>query len=261
MVTGSNSASPGVSIIIPAWNEAARLSATLAKYLPALENRGEPFEVIVVADGQSDDTYGVANAYSSRNVRSIVFPERLGKGGAVLAGFRAAKFDFVGYLDADGPVSPESVHDMIEVLRECDGVVASRWIAGSRIARPQRFARVVLGRGWNVLVRIVLFLPQKDTQCGAKFFRRSVVIPMLRAVAVTDWAFDVDLLFHLKKAGVQVRENPVTWSDGAGSKLQVHRAVPSMMLSLVGIRLMNMPFSKRIPRSWVTWFRKRWGNL
>lgn len=249
----------GLSVVIPAWNDQARLWSTLTRYLPYLEARGGPFEVIVVIDGQGDDTLGVASHFAPRNVRTLVFPTKQGKGGAVLAGFREAKYDYVGYLDADGPVSPESIHRMIEVLRECDGVVASRWMAGSKIGTPQGWERIILGRGWNLLVRLVLFLPQRDTQCGAKFFKRAVVTPLLRAVAVTNWAFDADLLFHLKIAGCVVRETPIAWSEGGGSKFQVERAVPNMLFSLIGIRLMNLPFANKVPPAWIQWFQGRWG--
>ncbi len=250
----------GLSVVIPAWNDQARLSSTLSRYLPYLEGREGPFEVIVVVDGQDDDTAGVANSYSHRNVRVLAFSHKLGKGGAVLAGLREAQYEYIGYLDADGPVPPESLHQMIDVLKECDGVIASRWVYGSKVDVPQDWERIVLGRAWNLMVRMVLFLPHRDTQCGAKFFKRAVVTPLLKTIAVTNWAFDVDLLFHLKKAGYEVREAPITWSEGGGSKLRVEGAVPRMFVSLIGIRVMNLPFSKRVPQAWVDWFQRRWGE-
>ncbi|HEV2231637.1 MAG TPA: glycosyltransferase [Thermoplasmata archaeon] len=250
----------GLSLIIPAWNEEDRLGRTLREHLPALEARGDPFEVIVVADGQADRTAEVASSFADRGVRVLNFPRKLGKGGAVLAGLREAKFDYVGYLDADGPIPPVEVARLTEALAEFDCVVASRWVRGSTIVRQEPWFNLLAGRGWNFLTRSLLFLPLRDTQCGAKFFRRSVLMPALRAVALTNRAFDVDLLYHLRKRGNHFAEMAVTWKHDPDSRMPIGRAVPVMFLSLVGVRLMNLPIADRVPRRWVRWFLEQWGS-
>lgn len=250
----------GLSIVIPAWNEEDRLRRTLHRYLPALQRRATPFEIVVVADGSDDRTADVARSFASRGVRLLEFPEKLGKGGAVLAGLRACRYDHVGYLDADGPVPAQEVFRMVEALAHCDGVVASRWVRGSRIVRPEPRLNLLAGRVWNFMVRSLLFLPVRDTQCGAKFFRRSVVVPALAAVALTNRAFDVDLLYHLRKDGRELREVPVTWAHDPDSRMPIGKAIPVMFVSLVGVRLMNLPVAHRIPSRWVRVFLDKWGN-
>ena len=252
---------PGLSIVIPAWNEEDRLPRTLERYLPALEARGEPFEVIVVADGQADRTVDVAQAFAARGVRVLTFSEKQGKGGAILAGLRAARYDLVGYLDADGPIPPDEIARLVSALDGADCVVASRWTRGSVILAPEPWINRVAGRAWNLLVRSILFLPIRDTQCGAKFLRRSILEPTLRAVALTNRAFDVDLLYHLRKQGRAVREMPVTWRHDPGSRMPIAGAVPVMFLSLLGIRVMNLPFGRRVPPGWVRFFLHRWGQV
>lgn len=250
----------GVSIVIPAWNEEDRLRRTLDRYLPALQERGTPFEIVVVADGVLDRTAEVARQYSERGVRLLQFHEKLGKGGAVLAGLKASRYEYVGYLDADGPVPASEVFRMLEALRGCDGVVASRWVRGARIVRSEPRFNLLAGRIWNFLVRSLLFLPLQDTQCGAKFFRRSVVVPALAAVALTNRAFDVDLLYHLRKDGHDVREVPVTWAHDPDTRMPIGKAIPVMFLSLLGVRVMNLPIARRIPHRWVRAFLDKWGD-
>lgn len=251
---------PGLSIVIPAWNEEDRLARTLQRYLPALERHGIPFEVIVVVDGVQDRTADVAQRFGSRGVRVLQFPEKLGKGGAVLQGLRAARFDCVGYLDADGPIPPAEFLGLAAALEDVDGVVASRWARGSRVIRKEPAFNIVAGRLWNFLARSILFLPLKDTQCGAKLFRRSILMPLLSAVALTNRAFDVDLLYHVRKHGHSVREVPVTWEHDLDSRMPIGRAIPVMFISLIGIRVMNWPIARRIPSEWVDRFLGLFGK-
>jgi dolichol-phosphate mannosyltransferase len=250
----------GLTIVIPAWNEEDRLPRTLERYLPALESRNGPFEIVVVVDGHADGTASAARRFADRHVRLLEYPRKLGKGGAVLAGLRQARYEYVGYLDADGPIPPDQILRLVDALRECDGVVASRWARGSRVVRREPLVNLIAGRVWNFLTRSLLFLPLRDTQCGAKFFRRSVVAPTLRAIALTNRAFDVDLLYHLRKGGHDLREVPVTWTHDPNTRMPIGRAVPVMFLSLIGVRLMNLPISKRVPRRWVRWFLEQWGS-
>ena len=251
---------PGVSIVIPAWNEEDRLARTLERYLPTLEARGEPFEVIVVVDGVRDRTAEVAAAYAGRHVRLLHFPTKLGKGGAVLAGLREARHEYVGYLDADGPISPEQMYDLVGGLAEVDCVVASRWIRGASGVRAEPIFNRLAGRAWNFLTRSLLFLPLRDTQCGAKFFRRSVVHPVLKTVTLTNRAFDVDFLYHVRKAGHAMREVPVNWTHDPATRMPIGRAIPVMLVSLLGLRLMNTPVGRRVPPKLVQWFVSEFGG-
>ncbi|MCI4318991.1 MAG: glycosyltransferase [Thermoplasmata archaeon] len=251
----------GASIVIPAWNEASRLGRTLDRYLVAMQARGEPFEIIVVADGREDDTPGLARRYAEKGVRVLEFPLKLGKGGAVLAGFAAAKYDRVGFVDADGPVPEVELVEIIDLLDRYDCVVGSRWLPESHILRQERWPNVVAGRLWNILTRTVLLVPVRDTQCGVKFLRRSTMDSALRAVSLTNRAFDVDLLYHVRKAGGRILEYPVTWRHDPESRMPIARAVPLMLLSLLAVRLMNLPGGRRVPTGLVRWFHGQWGTV
>jgi glycosyltransferase involved in cell wall biosynthesis len=207
-----------------------------------------------------DRTAEVAAQYCHRNVRVLQFPNKLGKGGAVLAGLRQARYEYIGYLDADGPISPESMYALVGSLREVDLVVASRWIRGATGAQAEPLFNRVAGRIWNSLTRSLLFLPLQDTQCGAKFFKASVVQPLLHTVTLTNRAFDVDFLYHVRKAGYPIREVPVCWNHDPATRMPIGRAIPVMFVSLLGVRVMNSPVAKRVPTKLVNWFLTQWGR-
>lgn len=251
---------PGLSVIVPAWNEEARLPKTLERYLPYLEARGQPFEIIVVVDGSHDGTAEVARSYSARGVHVLEFPHKLGKGGAVLQGLRAAKFDVVGYLDADGPIVPAEIERLVGALDHADVAVGSRWAPDSVVTESQPPFRILAGRAFNLLSRVLLGLKLRDTQCGAKFMRRSMVQSVLHQVTLSNWAFDVDLLYHMRKAGANLTEIGVTWRHDTGSKLPVMKIIPVMFLSVIGVRLMNLPISDRVPRRMIDWFQTNYGR-
>lgn len=254
--------SPGISIVIPAWNEEDRLARTLERYLPALEARGQKFEVIVVVDGVSDKTAEVATQYGTRHVRVLLFPNKLGKGGAVLAGIKVSRYEYVGYLDADGPISPQEMYGLVDYLgHDVDCVVASRWIRGASGVRTEPFLNRIAGRGWNFLTRSLLFLPLRDTQAGAKFFKGPVIRSLLRSVTLTNRAFDVDLLYHVRKHGGRVKEVPVQWRHDPATRMPIGRAIPVMFVSLLGVRVANSPVGKRVPTKLVVWFNDEFGGL
>jgi hypothetical protein len=140
-------------------------------------------------------------------------------------------------------------------------VIASRWLRGSKILRQEPVTNVIAGRVWNLLVRFILRLPLQDTQCGAKFLRRSIVETTLRAVSLTNRAFDVDLLYHVRKDGLRLKEMPVSWEHNPDSRMPIARAIPVMLASLVGVRMMNLPGGRRLPKRWADWFLLRYGSV
>ena len=163
----------------------------------------------------------------------------------------------MGFLDADAPVTPASVAFAVSELASADAVIASRWHELSSSERKQPFSRLALSKTWNLLARLTLALDVKDTQCGAKLFRKKAVMQILPQVTLRNWAFDAALLFHLHRAGFKIVEVPVNWSDDPNTKLEVGRVAPAMFLSLIGIRLMSISFLPRTTRAWASWFYRQ----
>ena len=251
----------GISIVIPAWNEEDRIGPTLERYLAALERLGPSYEIIVVMDGVRDGTERVVDRFADRGVRKLIFSKKLGKGGAVMAGLRLSRYAYVGYVDADGSVPPHELAKMVRFLEHHDCVVASRWVRGSHVTSQEPLFNVVAGRVYNFLVRSLLFLRVRDTQCGAKFLRREILDRVLAAVTVTNRAFEISLLYHIKKIGGTIEEVPIEWAHDGRSRMPIAKAVPVMFLTLIGLRVMNSPVGRYVPKGFVRTLALRWGTI
>ena len=230
-----------LSIIIPAYNEEARLGRMLDQYLPFFSARyAAGYEILVVVNGSCDRTEDVARAH--KPVRVIVDPRPIGKGGAVMLGFAQAQGRLVGFVDADGATPPEAFQDLVEHIGAAGAIIASRWMPGARISLRQPFKRRLASRLFNALVRLMFGLRISDTQCGAKLLTREAAQTILPYLGTTQWAFDVDLLFQLQRLGFAITEIPTTWRDVSGSRLRVGKASVEMFVAMVRLRLIYSPF-------------------
>ncbi len=234
-----------LSIIIPAHNEEKRIGPMLEAYLPFFFNHyGDQVEFLVVINGSTDSTDEVVASYAKRfpGVKMIVEPDRIGKGGAVMVGFREARGDLIGFVDADGATPPAAFQDLVDNLGDKGSIIASRWARGAKVSPPQPLDRRVASRVFNFLARWLFGLKLTDTQCGAKLMTKESVGAILPHLGITQWAFDVDLLFQLRRAGYSVKEIPTTWHDVEGSKIEVGKASPEMLMAMVRLRLIYSPF-------------------
>jgi glycosyltransferase involved in cell wall biosynthesis len=204
-----------LSLVIPAHNEAERLEPTLAAYWGEFSREAE---VIVVVNGSMDRTADIARTFANahRGVRVIEIPEAVGKGGAVKAGWKEARGDLVGFVDADLATSPSEFRRILDAARGADGAVGSRWAAGARVI-GRSVPRSFVSHALVYLVRLMFGLPFSDTQCGAKVFARKYLPGYLARAEVNDMAFDVELLLLLTRAGARLVEVPTVWVAQPGS--------------------------------------------
>jgi glycosyltransferase involved in cell wall biosynthesis len=228
------------SLIIPAYNEEERLPGTLTIYEEAMRHRfSDDFEIIVVANGCVDNTVGVATAAAAvaPQIRIVDIKEPIGKGGAILEGFRVAYGDSVLFADADGATAPESLLELLNHLDRHDVVIGSRRMSASVITHPQPLLRRVCGWGFTQTVRFLFRTPFKDTQCGAKAFRLDAARRLAQVVSETRWTFDVDLLLSARKLELDVYEHPVVWTDRVGSQLRYGSTTSEVLRALWAMRL------------------------
>lgn len=224
-----------VSLIIPAHNEEARLAMTLDIYMGSLYTRyGIEAEIIVVANGCTDRTVQVATdltqTYPTLRVIDIAAP--IGKGGAILQGFRHAQGARIVFADADAATSPDTLLKLVDDLDNYDVVIGSRRLPTSAISQKQPIQRRIFSRLFSIAIWLLFKLPFQDTQCGAKAFRRQAAHRLAGVVSETRWAFDVDLLLCAYMLGLTVIERPVSWSDRDGSKLRVGSTMREVAVSL-----------------------------
>lgn len=234
-----------VSLVIPAYNEERRLSGTLAAYRRAMRERfEEDFEIVVVANGCSDGTVGVASTAAAEDprIRVVEVEEAVGKGGAVLEGFRQARGTAIAFADADGATEPRSLVKLIEGLNHSDIVIGSRRMEGSVITQPQPLLRRFFGSGFAGATRLLFGIPFKDTQCGAKALHAETARRLCEVVSETRWTFDLDMLLCARRLGMKVGEQPVIWADKERSRL---RWIPTTWEVLVA--LWSMKLRQRLP--------------
>jgi glycosyltransferase involved in cell wall biosynthesis len=229
-----------LSIVIPAYNEAARLGSTLDVVVDYMRQNYPQGEVIVVDDGSADDTAGLARASFAKSapVRTSVisYKSNLGKGRAVRLGLLAARGDIALFSDADlsTPITetPKLINPILK--NECDLTFGSRALDRSLIGVHQSWRREQGGRVFNFFVRLATGLPFWDTQCGFKAFKMSACRPLVEAATVDRFGFDVELLYLAHRAGLRLREVPVRWDHNEGSKISL-MSDSLKMLSEVGL--------------------------
>lgn len=233
------------TVIIPAFNEESRITPTLERYLSYFDS---DTEIMVVLNECSDGTGNIALSFleSHENLRVIDMPGVRGKGLAVKLGFHRARGDVISYIDADGSLDAPELERLIGLMGAHDGVVGSRWIDRSFVGKRQTLYRETASRIFNLLVRLMFRMPYTDTQCGAKVFKREAVEAVVDDLRITNYAFDVDLLYLMSKKGFDIQEVPTLWSDKPGSKIKVGRAAPRMLAALVRMRIKHSRFKNLV---------------
>jgi dolichyl-phosphate beta-glucosyltransferase len=230
-------ARPDLSIVIPAYNEAARIAATLVELSDYLRAQPWTWEIRVVDDGSSDGTCEAVRVFSNRDGRVRLQPEpHRGKGGAVRAGLLAATAEYRFVCDADLSMP---VHELARFMPPALGAhevaIGTREGAGARrINEP--WYRHMAGRLFNTLVRWTMVPGIQDTQCGFKMFTAGAVEAIFPHVTVDGWAFDIEVLYIARLRGLRVREIPIEWHYRTDSRLRMWRDGVGMMRELLRIR-------------------------
>jgi glycosyltransferase involved in cell wall biosynthesis len=233
---------PSLSLVIPAYNEAARLGNTLRVILQYLNEHYDKSELIVVDDGSSDATVKIAResfAGSGRvNTRLILNERNCGKGRAVRVGLLAARAPVALFSDADLSTPVTEMPKLVGPLMrgECEVVFGSRALDRSLIGVHQPWRREQGGKVFNEIVRLATGLPFRDTQCGFKAFRMGACRPIIEAATIDRFGFDVELLYVAQLAGLRLRECPVRWDHYDGSKVNVLRDSIRMLDEVRAIR-------------------------
>jgi dolichyl-phosphate beta-glucosyltransferase len=208
-----------LSLILPCYNEAERLPATLAAYLSHLPSTPGTVEVVVVDDGSSDGTAAVAEAIAAGDprVRVLGSSPNHGKGFAVRTGMLAAAGELVVFTDADGSYGPGELDRVVRALAEAPVAIGVRPSATATAS----FARLVASRGFNRLLQALLGLPFHDTQCGLKGFHQQAARAIFGRATLDGFAFDVEVLMLARRLGLAVAEVAVQAQQRAGSTVHL----------------------------------------
>jgi glycosyltransferase involved in cell wall biosynthesis len=230
---------PKISIVIPAYNESARLPATLASVVGCVRARGWEAEVIVVNDGSSDGTAEVARSFaqSAAEVRLIENAGNRGKGYSVRAGMLAARGEVALFTDADLSAPIEEAEGLFAAIAAgADIAIGSRWLESSRQTQRQPLYRQFFGRCFNAVTRAVMQLPYADTQCGLKAFTRAAAQTVFPLQTIERWGFDPEILLIARKHSLKVVEVPVSWAHDERTRMSYLRDGMRMLQEIAQIR-------------------------
>ena len=240
-------AAPSLLLLIPAYNEEKRIEPTLRDYAQFFREhyQGE-FHMVVVLNGCRDDTLGVVTrvAKDHPEIGALNFAEPIGKGGALIEGLKLApKADRIGYVDADGATGPRAFFELVHLSAQADCVIGSRWLPGAVLHQSQPWLRRFFSRAFHGIVQTLFWMNIQDTQCPAKVMSRAAIEKIHSALRIADLAFDVNLLYALKREGFRILEVPTEWTDKLGSKVtqSLLRSSLAMFLSVVRVRLIYSP--------------------
>jgi len=232
-------ARPFLSIVVPAYNEEARLPATLAEIGAWMEARQLDAEILVVDDGSRDRTAEIAGeALRGRRGRVLRNGENRGKGYSVRHGVLEAAGRFVLLTDADLS-TPITEYDKVAAWvrdHDLDVAIGSRALPGSDVQLRQGLLRQSMGRIFNRIIRALTGLTFRDTQCGFKLLDRERTRPLFEKMVVDRFAFDVELLFLCRRFGLTVREVPVIWRNAPGSKVSILGDPLNMIYDVLRVR-------------------------
>lgn len=218
-----------ISIVIPAYNEEARLPATLARICACLARGGwGVHEIVVVDDGSRDRTAAIAEAAGVRVLRN---PGNRGKGYSVRQGVLASQKEWVLVTDADLSAPIEELERLWQAAQAAGAEVAvgSRAVDRTLIGVHQPPLREGLGRLFNIVMRSITGLPYRDTQCGFKLFEAGAAREIFRRQLLNGFGFDVEVLVIARELGYRIVEVPVRWNDVRGTKVSLARGLDAFL--------------------------------
>jgi glycosyltransferase involved in cell wall biosynthesis len=233
-----SSSSPELSIVIPSYNEELRLPATLDRIAAHLQTYRGTAEVLVVDDGSQDGTAAVAESYRAKipSLRVVSNGVNRGKGYSVRHGMREARGRIALFTDADLSAPIEEAGKLIEALENSDVAIGSRAVDRSLITVHESPFREFAGIVFNKIVRIILWLPFVDTQCGFKAFLRERCGIIFEQQRIERFGFDPELLYLARHHGLHTVEIPVRWGHSAATKVSMLRDSIQMFIDVFSIR-------------------------
>ena len=230
---------PRLSIVIPAYNESARIEATLARVLDCIQTHRWNAEVLVVDDGSDDNTVAIVQRWMTRNphLHFVKNPGNRGKGFSVRNGLLQSSGEIVMFTDADLSAPIEEAERLIDAIDAgADVAIGSRWLDKQKQTKHQPLYRRFFGRCFNGVTRRVIGLPFKDTQCGFKAFRRDAAQIIFRLQTIERWGFDPEILFIARKLQYSIVEVPVTWGHDERSRISYLKDGMKMLQEMGQIR-------------------------
>lgn len=226
-----------LSVVIPAFNEEARLPATLIELRRYLDDWGLDYRVIVVDDGSRDATSEVAEKFGGR-FSTIVQPRQRGKGAAVRAGMLRATGGTVAFTDADLPYELSTLQSAHEIIRagDSDVVLGARDLNESEMRAQRRLLRTIASSVFRNCMRVLVSRQITDTQCGLKAFSRAAALEIFTRAKIDGFAFDAEVVYLAHQLDLSIRKLPVTLINEYASTISLTRHALPMLMDVLRVR-------------------------
>jgi dolichyl-phosphate beta-glucosyltransferase len=227
-----------LSVVIPAFNEATRLGATLDRVSAYLTGRGLVHQIVVVDDGSADATAEVVAGHPAPALRLVRQPQNRGKGAALRRGVEMAEGERVLLCDADLSTPIEDLERLEPRLAAgCDLAFGSRATAGSEVSVHQPFYRELMGKTFNAIIRLLGVRGIRDTQCGFKLLTAAAAHDLFPRLITDGFAYDVELVLLARRRGYRVEEVGVRWANSPDSRVHPVRDSLAMLRDVLRLRL------------------------
>jgi len=239
---------PFVSVVIPTYNEEKRIGETLKEIADYLSRQNYSYEIIVVDDASFDKTVKIIEGFGEKIVL-LRNKRREGKGYSIRQGVLSATGDFILFSDADLSTPIEELEKLLFWLKKGYHLaIGSRRLPDSDVPVPQPFLRRLMGKIFNLLVRIFVVRSFCDTQCGFKCFEKKTANFLFGRQRLSGFCFDVEILYLAKKFKKRVKEVPVRWLNSPVSKIGPLKHSFLMFLDLFRIKLNDWRGRYKLPR-------------
>jgi dolichyl-phosphate beta-glucosyltransferase len=225
-----------LTIVVPAYNEGKVLKENLLKITYFLKDKKYTWDIVVVDDGSSDDTFKIAKSMVKNAIKAYRLEPNQGKGGALKEGFDKAQGDNIIFMDADLSVPLKNIDIFLHELRKYDVVIGSRRVKGSNIVVHQPIIRESMGKVFTLLTKIVTGTDLADYTCGFKGFKNTAGKKIFSHSLVKRWSYDAEIMFLANKFGYKIKQVPVEWFNRIDSRVKLSDAIMTSFIDLIKIR-------------------------
>ena len=231
-----------ISIVIPAYNEEKRIINSLKKVSHYCKNNFKKYEIIIVDDGSRDKTYQIISKLKIDNLKILKNKINKGKGYCVKRGILESRYSLVLFTDSDLSIPIEQLNKFIRYIKQgYQIVIASKYMKGSSSNAKQPIHRLIMGKMFSLLVRLLLLKDFKDTQCGFKLFETKVAKKIVRLQTCERYTFDVELLLIAKRMKIKIKELPIFWiKDERGTKINIIKDPIEMLPNILRIKINDL---------------------
>ncbi len=227
---------PHLSIVIPAYNEQERIIASIGAIASHVSDLGFAWELLIADDGSKDQTASLCEELGLVNLIVLRAPKNGGKGNAVQRGMLAARGKYILFADADNSTPIEEVSKLLVKLEKegFDVAVGSRAADGAEEGKKSLLRKILSG-GLRLIVKYVMHIGVKDTQCGFKMYTAEAAHKLHSKQTIMGFSFDLEILYLAYKFGYKIAEVPVSWIDAPGSKVNTRKEVQRFLRDLIKI--------------------------